>query len=164
MADDKCRIASNDVPFEARSISRFSNAFSGASSAVSEPMASQTSPVPAGEAEHAPVGLDVTAPALAPIAGGANCSGTGSCSTSLQPCSRRWGAGVPRAGTTCQQPGPSSLVANHLSFLDVFLLGIAVRRPLNFVARSSLFFPVLGFLIHSMAHSPSSARGWVHQE
>jgi 1-acyl-sn-glycerol-3-phosphate acyltransferase len=46
--------------------------------------------------------------------------------------------------------GAILLVANHLSFLDVFLLGISSRRPLNFVARSTLFLPVVGFLIRSL--------------
>ena len=40
--------------------------------------------------------------------------------------------------------GAVLLVANHLSFLDVVLLGIASRRPLNFVARSASSFRSLG--------------------
>ena len=50
------------------------------------------------------------------------------------------------------------LVSNHLSFLDVFLLGIPLRRPLNYVARSTLFVPGLGALIRSVGgflHPPS---------
>ena len=54
--------------------------------------------------------------------------------------------------------GAVLLVANHLSFLDVFLLGISLRRPLNFVARSSLFFPILGFLIRSVGGFPIQHR------
>jgi 1-acyl-sn-glycerol-3-phosphate acyltransferase len=46
--------------------------------------------------------------------------------------------------------GGALLVSNHLSHLDVFVLGLPLERPLNFVARSSLFLPVLGFLIRSM--------------
>ena len=55
--------------------------------------------------------------------------------------------------------GPVLLVANHLSFLDVFLLGISVRRPLNYVARSTLFLPGLGFLIRSVGGFPIQREG-----
>jgi 1-acyl-sn-glycerol-3-phosphate acyltransferase len=163
MADDKCRMAGNDLPFEARSISRFSNAFSGASSAVSEPVASQTSPAPAGETEHAP-----RRPRSDATGAGAHASAD-----------RRWGEllwyrlvqymfatmfaalGGWRASGRHNMPasGAVLLVANHLSFLDVFLLGITLRRPLNFVARSSLFFPVLGYLIRSMGAFPIQREG-----
>ena len=161
MADDKCRMAGNDLPFEARSISRFSNASSGVSSAVSEPMASQTSPAPAGETEHAP---------RRPRSASTD-AGTGA--------DRRWSEllwyrlvqymfatmlaalGGWRASGRHNMPatGAVLLVANHLSFLDVFLLGIALRRPLNFVARSSLFFPVLEFLLRSVGAFPIQREG-----
>jgi len=159
MADDKCRMARNDLPFEARSISRFSDSFSEASFAVSEPVASQTSPAPAGEGEHAP---------RRPRSDGAGAV-----------TDRRWGEllwyrlvqymfatlfaalGGWRASGWHNMPatGAVLLVANHLSFLDVFLLGISLRRPLNFVARSSLFFPVLGFLIRSVGGFPIQREG-----
>jgi 1-acyl-sn-glycerol-3-phosphate acyltransferase len=42
------------------------------------------------------------------------------------------------------------LVSNHLSHLDVFFLGLPLNRPLNYVARSTLFIPVLGPLIRSV--------------
>jgi 1-acyl-sn-glycerol-3-phosphate acyltransferase len=42
------------------------------------------------------------------------------------------------------------LVSNHLSHFDVFVLGVTVPRSLNYVARSSLFFPPLGPLIRSV--------------
>jgi 1-acyl-sn-glycerol-3-phosphate acyltransferase len=51
------------------------------------------------------------------------------------------------------------LVANHLSFLDVFVLGLLLRRPLNYVARSSLFFPPLGWLIRSVGAFPIEREG-----
>jgi 1-acyl-sn-glycerol-3-phosphate acyltransferase len=50
---------------------------------------------------------------------------------------------VPRTGGVI-------LVSNHLSHLDVFVLGILLPRPLNYVARSTLFLPGLGFLIRSV--------------
>jgi 1-acyl-sn-glycerol-3-phosphate acyltransferase len=46
--------------------------------------------------------------------------------------------------------GGALLVSNHLSHLDVFVLGVLLPRPLNYVARSSLFIPVLGPLIRSV--------------
>jgi 1-acyl-sn-glycerol-3-phosphate acyltransferase len=51
------------------------------------------------------------------------------------------------------------LVSNHLSYLDVFCLGIPLRRPLNFVARSTLFVPVLAFLLRSMGAFPIQREG-----
>jgi 1-acyl-sn-glycerol-3-phosphate acyltransferase len=51
------------------------------------------------------------------------------------------------------------LVSNHLSHLDVFVLGILVPRPLNYVARSTLFLPVLGFLIRSVGGFPIQREG-----
>lgn len=42
------------------------------------------------------------------------------------------------------------LVSNHLSHLDVFVLGLLLPRPLNYVARSTLFVPGLAFLIRSV--------------
>lgn len=55
--------------------------------------------------------------------------------------------------------GAALLVSNHASFWDVFALGISVRRPLNFVARSSLFTPVLGRLITWMGSFPIQRDG-----
>ena len=51
------------------------------------------------------------------------------------------------------------LVANHLSYLDVFFLPIPLRRPLNFVARSTLFVPVLAFLMRSVGSFPIQREG-----
>ncbi|MGP0068748.1 MAG: lysophospholipid acyltransferase family protein [Isosphaeraceae bacterium] len=51
------------------------------------------------------------------------------------------------------------LVSNHLSYLDVFFLGIPLRRPLNFVARSTLFVPVLAFLMRSIGSFPIQREG-----
>jgi 1-acyl-sn-glycerol-3-phosphate acyltransferase len=51
------------------------------------------------------------------------------------------------------------LVCNHLSFLDVFFLGIPMQRPLNFVARSTLFVPVLAFLMRSIGAFPIQREG-----
>lgn len=46
--------------------------------------------------------------------------------------------------------GGALIASNHLSFLDVFALGLAAPRPLNYVARASLFKPLLGLLIRSV--------------
>jgi 1-acyl-sn-glycerol-3-phosphate acyltransferase len=51
------------------------------------------------------------------------------------------------------------LVANHASFLDVFVLGISLPRPLNYVARSTLFIPGLGFLMRSVGGFPIQREG-----
>jgi 1-acyl-sn-glycerol-3-phosphate acyltransferase len=59
---------------------------------------------------------------------------------------------VPRAGAAL-------LVSNHASFLDVFALGLPLRRPLNFVARSTLFVPGLGWFIRSLGAFPIQREG-----
>jgi 1-acyl-sn-glycerol-3-phosphate acyltransferase len=55
--------------------------------------------------------------------------------------------------------GGVMLVANHTSFLDVFVIGIPLKRPLNYVARSTLFLPGLGFLIRSVGGFPIQREG-----
>lgn len=55
--------------------------------------------------------------------------------------------------------GPVLLVSNHLSHLDVLVLGILLPRPLNYVARSSLFFPPLGWFIRSLGAFPINREG-----
>jgi 1-acyl-sn-glycerol-3-phosphate acyltransferase len=55
--------------------------------------------------------------------------------------------------------GPALMISNHLSYLDVFLLGILLPRPLNYVARSTLFVPVLGPLIRSVGGFPIQRDG-----
>ena len=57
------------------------------------------------------------------------------------------------------ESGGVLLVCNHLSFLDVFLLGIPLRRPLNYVARSTLFVPVVGPFIRSVGGFPIQREG-----
>lgn len=51
------------------------------------------------------------------------------------------------------------LVSNHLSYLDVFFLGIPLQRPLNYLARSTLFVSVLGSLIRSVGGFPIQREG-----
>jgi 1-acyl-sn-glycerol-3-phosphate acyltransferase len=51
------------------------------------------------------------------------------------------------------------LVTNHLSYLDVFVIGIPLRRRLNYVARSTLFVPVLGALIRLLGGFPIQRDG-----
>ena len=55
--------------------------------------------------------------------------------------------------------GGAMLVSNHLSHLDVFVLGIPLIRPLNYVARSTLFLPVLGAFIRSVGGFPIQREG-----
>jgi len=55
--------------------------------------------------------------------------------------------------------GPALLVSNHQSHLDVFALGILLNRPLNYVARSTLFVPVVGPFIRSVGGFPIKREG-----
>jgi 1-acyl-sn-glycerol-3-phosphate acyltransferase len=51
------------------------------------------------------------------------------------------------------------LISNHLSHLDVFLLGLLLPRMLNYVARSTLFTPALAPLIRSVGGFPIQRDG-----
>ncbi len=66
-----------------------------------------------------------------------------------------------RASGTHHLPktGAVLLVSNHLSYLDVFVLGLPLPRMLNYVARSTLFLPVLGPLIRSVGGFPIQREG-----
>lgn len=55
--------------------------------------------------------------------------------------------------------GGALLVSNHVSFLDVVFLGLPLRRPLNYVARSTLFVSVLGWFIRSVGAFPIQREG-----
>ena len=48
------------------------------------------------------------------------------------------------------ETGSCLLMANHASYYDVILLGIAQRRKVDFMARSGLFISILGLMIRSM--------------
>ncbi len=60
---------------------------------------------------------------------------------------------------TFPKRGGVLLVSNHLSHFDVFVLGIPLPRPLNYVARATLFRPPLGTLIHSVGGFPIDREG-----
>ncbi len=55
--------------------------------------------------------------------------------------------------------GSALLVSNHLSHLDVFVIGILLQRPLNYVARSTLFVPGVGAFIRSVGGFPIQRDG-----
>jgi len=55
--------------------------------------------------------------------------------------------------------GPVMLVSNHLSHLDVLVIGILLDRPLNYVARSTLFFWPLAPFIRSLGAFPIQRDG-----
>lgn len=55
--------------------------------------------------------------------------------------------------------GGGLIVANHLSHWDVFMIGFVAPRTLNYVARSTLFIPVLGTLIKSVGGFPIQREG-----
>ena len=47
--------------------------------------------------------------------------------------------------------GPFVLTANHVSYIDPVVLGVACPRPVHFMAKAELFqIPVLGFLISQL--------------
>jgi 1-acyl-sn-glycerol-3-phosphate acyltransferase len=52
------------------------------------------------------------------------------------------------------------LAANHQSYLDPLMIGLAVRRPLHYVARRSLFrFPPFALLIRALNAHPIEREG-----
>lgn len=56
--------------------------------------------------------------------------------------------------------GPVILAANHLSFLDPPLIGSALQRPINYLARESLFrYPGIGALLRSWNAVPVDRDG-----
>ena len=55
--------------------------------------------------------------------------------------------------------GPALIVANHLSFWDVFVIGVRLRRPLNYVARSTLFTATVGWFLRTIGAFPIAREG-----
>jgi 1-acyl-sn-glycerol-3-phosphate acyltransferase len=56
--------------------------------------------------------------------------------------------------------GPVILAANHASFIDPPLVGIGLKRPLNYMARETLFrFPIAGAILRSWQAIPVDREG-----
>src|SRR5262245_38195925 len=56
--------------------------------------------------------------------------------------------------------GPVILASNHASFLDPPLVGTAMNREINYLARESLFrFPVIGWLLREWNSVPVDREG-----
>lgn len=56
--------------------------------------------------------------------------------------------------------GPVILASNHASFLDPPLIGSAVQREINYLARESLFrFPGIGWLLRTVNAVPVDREG-----
>ena len=56
--------------------------------------------------------------------------------------------------------GPVLVIANHQSFLDPTIVGVASRRQLSYLARKSLFrFTILRWLIYSLNGIPIDQEG-----
>ena len=56
--------------------------------------------------------------------------------------------------------GPIILASNHASFLDPPLIGTAVDREINYLARESLFrFPIIGWLLREWNSVPVDREG-----
>ncbi len=67
-----------------------------------------------------------------------------------------------RAAGSCHVPGtgPALLVANHQSFLDPLLVGLACRRQLCYLARQTLFHnPLFAWLIRGLNAVPIDQEG-----
>ena len=53
------------------------------------------------------------------------------------------------------QKGSLILAANHVSYLDPIVLGVAVKRPIHFITKKEVFkVPFLGFLARSLGAIP----------
>ncbi|NJD68507.1 MAG: 1-acyl-sn-glycerol-3-phosphate acyltransferase [Candidatus Methylomirabilota bacterium] len=51
--------------------------------------------------------------------------------------------------------GPGIVAANHVSYIDPIIIGIAVRRPVRFMAKKELFSsPLFGWLIRQLGAFP----------
>jgi 1-acyl-sn-glycerol-3-phosphate acyltransferase len=56
--------------------------------------------------------------------------------------------------------GPVILASNHESFLDPPLVGAALKRPINYLARENLFsVPILGWALHRVNAVPVDREG-----
>ncbi len=56
--------------------------------------------------------------------------------------------------------GPVILAANHASFMDPPLIGCAILRPVNYLARDTLFrFPVVGWYLRALNAVPVDRDG-----
>lgn len=55
--------------------------------------------------------------------------------------------------------GGALVASNHLSYLDVLVLGLGCPRAMSYVARSGLFRPPLGWLIRSVGGFPIDREG-----
>ena len=56
--------------------------------------------------------------------------------------------------------GPVILACNHASFIDPPLVGSGLRRPVNYLARESLFrFPIIGAILRSWNAVPVDREG-----
>lgn len=51
--------------------------------------------------------------------------------------------------------GPLILAANHVSYLDPIVLGIAIKRQIHFIAKKEVFeVPILGLIVKSLGAIP----------
>ncbi|MBP8717756.1 MAG: lysophospholipid acyltransferase family protein [Candidatus Caldatribacteriota bacterium] len=51
--------------------------------------------------------------------------------------------------------GPIIIAANHVSYLDPIIVGISVKRPINFIAKKEVFdVPILGYILRKLGVIP----------
>lgn len=55
--------------------------------------------------------------------------------------------------------GPVILASNHESFIDPFLVGAVLKRPLHFLARDNLFRSVIGMILRVVNAVPVNREG-----
>lgn len=56
--------------------------------------------------------------------------------------------------------GPAILAANHVSYIDPIIIGIAIQRPVRFMAKKELFrIPLLGWLLRQFGTFPINRYG-----
>ncbi|MBY0231634.1 MAG: 1-acyl-sn-glycerol-3-phosphate acyltransferase [Gemmataceae bacterium] len=60
--------------------------------------------------------------------------------------------------------GPVLIIANHTSYLDPILVGLAVRRPIRYLARKTLFrHPLFSALITNLGAVPIDQEGFARE-
>src|SRR5262249_35864746 len=65
--------------------------------------------------------------------------------------------------TNMPKTGPVLLIANHESYIDPVLVGVALPRRLAYLARANLFHGVLGRFLRSVNVHPVDQQGFARE-